>query len=127
MLLIILNFIRQHWLAVAEAILLATILIQHVEVSHLASRLSQSKAENATLFNINQQLSASIKTQNAAVTELQAESAKKSAAAAKSLAAAQSDAKKYIAQAGSIKTWKPTGNECADMKKLLDNYVKHGG
>jgi hypothetical protein len=126
MLLIILNFIRQHWLGVAESILLATIFLQHVEISHLASKLAQGKAENATLYSINQQLSASVKSQNAAIASMQAEAKRKSAAAAKSLAIARSDAKKYAASAAGLKAWKPTGDACADMKKLLDDYVKHG-
>lgn len=126
MLICILNFIRLHWRGVVESLLLAAMFLQHVEVSHLASNLARSKAQNAALFNANQQLFASVQSQNAAVASLQAEAKKRNAAAAKAFLLAQGDARKYTATAARIKSWKPTGNTCTDMKKLLNEYVRHG-
>jgi hypothetical protein len=127
MLLIILNFIRRHWLVVAEAILLLTIGIQHVEISYLGDKVAEYKLQNTALQDSNIRFAAAVENQNSAVAKLQAESQRKNTEAAKSLVVARDNARKYAARAGVFKTWQMSGNECADMSRMLDDYVRHGG
>lgn len=127
MFLIIFSFLRQHWLLVAEGILLATVGIQHLEVSHLRHALAECRSQNAAWVNANAKLSAAVENQNTAVAELQAVSERKKAAAAKALIAAESGAGRYAAKAARFTSWNTSGNDCATMMKMLNDYVKQGG
>lgn len=124
MTIIILNFIRQHWLVVAAGLLIAVISLQHFDIKYLDSKISECRSANIFLADSNKRLADSLAIQNEAVLQLQVAGEKKSNAAVKSLAKAQSDYKKYSIKIENLKAQKTTGDECADVVALINNYIK---
>ncbi len=120
----ILNLLRQHWLGVAEIILLAALAVQHVEIGHLRNRMAGYREENRMLSDSNRRLSGMLAKQNQAIFALQNEAERKSRAAARSLAHARISMQRRAFIAEKLKARKMTGDECADVLMLLNNYFK---
>jgi response regulator of citrate/malate metabolism len=128
MITIMLGFLKDHWLGAIVSVfaigIAAKMSFQQIEISHLDSRLAACNGENAALKNSNKALVSAVENQNAAISLLHAEANRKMKAAARAMAIAKADARKYLAAAQKIKAQKTTGNECADMHSLVDNYIK---
>ncbi len=131
MLTVILSFVKNHLQSVLIASgvvsVLATISLQHLEIHHLQGKLSECHAEGVTLENSNKALLASIEKQNAAVTALAAESQNRKNMAAKALAQAKIKAGRYDVRAGNIKATIATKDDCADLRRLVSDFVAKQG
>jgi len=128
MLAVIFSFLKSHWqttLIVSAALsIMATISFQHLEIRHLKNELSECHAEGITLENSNRALLASVQNQNAAIAALQAAEQGRHARAASALKAAQARAANRALAAQRIKSLDVSGDECATLRKLVNDYVE---
>jgi len=124
----ILGLIRNHWLSSLGGVIFASVamvlLIQHVEIIHLHNAVAECRAENSALAHASNALVVSIQKQNVAIALIQSESEKKARLAAAALLKAKESARKYALKAELIRAQKLTGNECADMRMLVENAFR---
>jgi uncharacterized protein YhbP (UPF0306 family) len=112
------------FVAAAIAAIMATISLQHLEITHLKNKMAQCKAEAASLVTSNHKLIASIRGQNAAIDAMKEQSDARASAAANRLSMARVSAKQHVLHAEEIETQPTTANDCADMRQLLDKFVQ---
>jgi uncharacterized protein YlxW (UPF0749 family) len=127
MLTVILTFLKSHrqTTLIASTVLgvMATISVQHLEIGHLRGKLSLCHAENVTLEDSNKKLLSSIQTQNEAIESLQAEAMARKAAAFRALAASRARAGRHGDAAKRILGQPASNDDCADLRKLINDYV----
>lgn len=131
MLTVILSFLKNHWQTalVVSAIVsvVAAFSFQRMEIRHLERSLVRCHAEGVTLENSNKALIDSIQSQNAAIESLETSAKSKKAKLAKALAAARKSANDYALAARHIEEQAMTGEDCGDLKKLVDDFVSASG
>ncbi len=123
-------FVKAHWqttlMASAVLAVAGSLSLQHLEIGHLRSELASCRARSATLEDSNQLLTASIRDQNAAIDMLRADGRQKQKAAEEAVQEAMRAARKYDEAARRIREARGTKDECADARKLVDDFVKGG-
>jgi hypothetical protein len=124
---LIFTFLKAHWQTALIVSLVASVTaafsLERFEVRHLKRELAQCHGENAALENSNEALLASIQRQNAAIAALKVLALKKQEAAASSMTAARAHADTHAQRAQGIMAAKASGDECADMRGLVDGFV----
>jgi len=130
MLTLIIDALRAHWLGavIGTSIfaVFATVSLQRFEITHLKKQTELCRLENMALENANKALASSIEIQNAAIAAWQTKVALKAKKAAAALVQAYADAKKFEERAKRIEAEKFSGNECTDVKQLVDEYLENG-
>ena len=96
---------------------------QQLHIEYLKHQLTQEKIENTSIITANNLLTASIQTQNSAITDLQVKKQQASKKAASALAKAQKQMQHYKKVVTDIKSQKITANECSDLTQLINKYV----
>lgn len=122
--LLLLNLLRQYWQLAVLCLLLAVIALQHLDLRHRKAEITRYIAANAMLEDANARLQKSVNSQNAAVTALQQDAQKKSRAVAEALQKVQTVAARYELHAQRIQALQQSGDECRDMKALIETYFK---
>lgn len=101
---------------------LAALIFQHLWIGDLKTDIEKLKADKIILQTSVNNLTVSLDNQNASILAWRDQGAVKSANAATLVAAARINSLKYASLAGMINGIHPAGDECSQVKDIIDNY-----
>lgn len=110
--------------AVAAALVVGLLLFQHYEIQHLDTELAGLKTLNTQLTQANQAFAKQVSDQNASIASLQEVARAQALRAASAVAVAEKQAGVWKHQADQLLKLKPTGDECADAKRVVQAYIQ---
>lgn len=91
-------------------------------ISSLTTDLANERAENTRILQVNKQYSKLAEAQNKSIEDLKLVQEAQNKASAIAIAKATAKASQYAKKGAAIQSIKPSGNDCNDMKKVVDAY-----